>query len=217
MTVFQNRHEAGQQLAVALSDYAGRSDLLILGLPRGGVPVAYEVALQLDAELDIMVVRKLGCPGQEELAMGAIASGGIRVVNDLPWISQSDLDRVTQTEQAELKRRETAYRGNRPYPALEDRCVILVDDGLATGATMRAAVAAVRQKNPASLVVAIPVAPANAVQDLQREADEVVCLSVPAYFGSVGQFYENFSQTSDATVTRLLQQAWDRKQQTAQQ
>jgi putative phosphoribosyl transferase len=184
----------------------------ILALPRGGVPVGFEVAQAINAPLDIMLVRKLGTPGNEELAMGAIASGGVCVLNsDLVAafnISQELIEAVAREEQQELERRERAYRGDHPAPAIEDRCLILVDDGLATGASMRAAVAALKQRKPASIVVAIPVAPPDTVEILKEQADEVVCLATPEPFLAVGRWYEDFSQTSDEDVKALLARAW---------
>jgi predicted phosphoribosyltransferase len=207
---FYDRVDAGRQLADALRPFAGHRDVIVLGLPRGGVPVAYEVARALDAPLDVLIVRKLGFPGREELAMGAIASGGIRVLNeDLPF-TEPELDRVTEHELQELYRRERAYRGQRPLPALENRRVILVDDGLATGATMKAAVAAVRKQRPREVIVAVPVAPAETRAELQTLTDEVICLTTPPLFFGIGQFYQDFSQTSDDVVRDLLQRAWKR-------
>jgi putative phosphoribosyl transferase len=207
-----NRSEAARPLAEALQPYAGRSDVLILGLPRGGVPVAYKVAQTLKVSLDLMLVRKLGVPGHEELAMGAIATGGIRVLNDDVveglGISDADIERIAAREQQELQRRDRVYRGNRPPPDMEGQCVILVDDGLATGATMRSAIAAVRRQNPARLVVAVPVAPLHTVARLREEADEVVCPATPEPFFSIGQWYEDFAPVSDEDVRALLEQAW---------
>ncbi len=208
---FRDRAEAGRQLAALLSGYAHRPDLLVLALPRGGVPVAYEVARALDAPLDVFLVRKLGVPGHEELAMGAIASGGVRVLNDdvveslrLPL---SIIDQVTAREQEELQRRERAYRGDRPPPDAQGRTVILVDDGLATGSTMRAAAAAVRRQQPARIVVAVPVAAASTCDTLRAEVDEVVCVLAPEPFYAVGIWYEDFSQTTDDEVRDLLARA----------
>jgi predicted phosphoribosyltransferase len=209
--VFPNRFVAGQLLAEKLEKYAGRDDVIVLALPRGGVPVAYAVARKLRAPLDVLVVRKLGVPGFEELALGAIASGGMRVLNEdvvraLP--NASDLvESVTAREIAEVQRREQSYRDGRPVPAIAGRVVILVDDGLATGATMRAAVAALRKLSAARIVVAVPVGAAETCRDLQREADETVCAIAPNWFQAVGQFYEDFSQTSDEEVRQLLARA----------
>jgi len=214
---FDNRIEAGRLLGQALVEagYAKRPDVIVLALPRGGVPVGFEAARIIDAPLDIMLVRKLGTPGQEELAMGAIASGGVCVLNsDLIadiGISQEAIQTATIREQQELDRREQTYRGDYPAPEIENRCVILVDDGLATGASMLAAVAALKQRNPASIVVAIPVAPSDTVQRLQQEADDVVCLATPEAFWAVGRWYREFSQIRDDEVTSLLLQAWNDK------
>jgi putative phosphoribosyl transferase len=206
--LFRDRADAGQKLLSRLRAYAGRSDLLVLGLPRGGIPVAYEVARGLGAPLDVFVVRKLGVPGQEELAMGAIATGGVRVVNrDVVralGIPADVLDRVAQEEARELERRERSYRGERPEPRVKGRTVILVDDGLATGSTMRAAVAALRQQDPARIVVAVPVAAPSTCEELRREVDEVVCHETPEPFMAVGRFYDDFSQTTDEEVRELL-------------
>ncbi len=212
---FPNREKAGDALASALGRYGDRSDVLVMGLPRGGVPVAARVAAGLAAPLDLMVVRKLGTPGQEELAMGAIASGGGRVLNsdvvNQLGISGETLERVTDREREELQRRERAYRGDRPFPDLAGRCVILVDDGIATGATMRAAVEAVQAVGAGSVVVAVPVAPAETVRRLRDEADDVVCLETPEPFMGVGQWYADFGQTADEEVIELLQSAWRRE------
>jgi putative phosphoribosyl transferase len=208
---FRNRTEAGRLLAEKLAKYAGRDDVIVLGLPRGGVPVAFEVARRLGAPLDVFIVRKLGVPGFEELAAGAIASGGVRVLNEdvVRAISHADeaIEAVTARETAELERREQIYREGRPPPELRDRIVILVDDGLATGATMRAAVKALRQRGAARIVVAVPVGPPDTCRELQEEADETICLSTPPFFQAVGQYYEDFSQTSDEDVRELLSQA----------
>src|SRR2546430_7545788 len=208
---FANRTEAGRLLAEKLVQYAGRDDVVVLGLPRGGVPVAYQVARRLGAPLDVFIVRKLGVPGFEELAAGAIASGGVRVLNQdvvraIPHAEEA-IEAVTVRETAELERREQIYREGRPPPALRGRIVILVDDGLATGATMRAAVKALRQRGVAKIVVAVPVGPPDTCRELEQEADETICLSTPQYFQAVGQYYEDFSQTSDEDVRELLSQA----------
>src|SRR5437660_12783369 len=208
---FANRIEAGQLLAEKLVEYAGRDDVIVLGLPRGGVPVAFEVAHRLGAPLDVFIVRKLGVPGFEELAAGAIASGGMRVLNEdvmrsIPHADEA-IDAVTIRETAELERREQIYREGRPPPELRDRIVILVDDGLATGATMRAAVKALRERGAAKIVVAVPVGPPDTCRELEQEADETICLSTPPFFQAVGQYYEDFSQTSDEDVRELLSQA----------
>lgn len=202
-----DRRQAGRLLAQELAQYRGQRDVIVLGLPRGGVPVAYEVAQALDAPLDVFIVRKLGFPGHEEYAMGAIASGGVRVMNaDVAGmhIAQDVIDAVTAREQTELARRERLYRGDRPPLALADRTVILVDDGLATGSTMRAAVQAVRQQRPRRLVVAVPVAAAATCTELRADADEVVCTLTPEPFRAVGVWYRNFEQTSDEEVHALL-------------
>ena len=208
---FANRTEAGRLLAEKLVQYAGRDDVVVLGLPRGGVPVAYQVARRLGAPLDVFIVRKLGVPGFEELAAGAIASGGVRVLNEdvmrsIPHADEA-IEAVTARETAELERREQIYREGRPPPEFHDRIVILVDDGLATGATMRAAVKALRQSGAAKIVVAVPVGPPDTCRELEEEADETICLSTPEFFQAVGQYYEDFSQTSDEDVRELLSQA----------
>jgi len=211
---FPNRAEAGRLLAEKLENYVDRSDVVVLGLPRGGVPVAYEVAQRLGAPLDVFVVRKLGVPGFEELAAGAIASGGVRVLNEdvvraLPNADQL-IESVTEKETVELERREQTYRDGRPAPELRDRVVILVDDGLATGATMRAAVAALRQRGVAKIVVAAPVGAPDTCRELEQEADETICAITPEFFQAVGQYYEDFSQTSDEEVRELLSRAAQR-------
>ena len=209
---FADRTEAGRLLGEALLGYRVRTDLLVLALPRGGVPVAAEVARLLESPLDLMLVRKLGVPTQPELAMGAIATGGARVLNaDIIRalsISQQQLDRVTASEQRELERREQSYRGERLPPQLTGRCVILVDDGLATGASMRVAVEAAAVQGPAELVVAVPVASSDAVSLIEEQANQVVALATPEPFIGVGRWYEAFTQTTDAEVRVLLDQAW---------
>jgi putative phosphoribosyl transferase len=208
---FPDRAQAGRLLARRLESYARRHDVVVLGLPRGGVPVAYEVARTLDVPLDVFVVRKLGVPQQEELAMGAIASGGVRVLNrevvESLGIPDSVVEEVSQAQQQELQRREELYRGNRPLLPVEGRVVILIDDGLATGSTMRAAVHALRDMHPAKTVVAVPTGASSTCRDLQREADEVVCLTTPEPFYAVGLWYENFEQTTDQEVRDLLQRS----------
>ncbi len=209
--LFRDRADAGRALAERLVGYAGRPRLRVLGLPRGGIPVAYEVAARLDAPLDVFVVRKLGVPGQEELAMGAIATGGVRIVNQdvvsALGITERDLDRAAVAAQAELERREAAYRGSQPPLDVVGATVIVVDDGLATGSTMRAAVAALRQQHPARIVVAVPVAAPSTRDELAREVDEIVCVATPEPFLAVGRFYDNFTQTSDGEVHELLERA----------
>jgi len=210
---FLNRMEAGRRLAERLSAYRDRDDAIVLGLPRGGVPVAYQVAQELGLPLDVFVVRKLGVPGYEELAMGAIASGNVVVLNKdvmraVPN-SEAILEAVRARERIELQRRETRYRQDRPARDLRGRVVLLVDDGLATGATMRAAAAALREKGAAKIVVAVPVGAPETCQELESEVDEVICGFTPAFFHGVGQFYEDFSQTSDEEVRELLIRAND--------
>jgi predicted phosphoribosyltransferase len=211
MKAFRDRREAGRWLARDLRGYAGRRDVIILALPRGGVPVAYEIAQALKAPLDVMIVRKLGVPGQEEVAMGAIASGGIRVLHEpvirVIGVPDTVVDRLTHEEEQELLRREQAYRGRRPPLSIEDHDVILVDDGLATGSTMRAAIAAVRQRQPARTIVAVPVASPETCEALRAEADEVHCTIAPSLFFGVGQWYEDFGQTTDEEVRELLDRA----------
>ncbi len=206
--IFQDRTDAGRQLAEKLLSYAGRDDVIVLALPRGGVPVAFEVAQRVRVPLDVFVVRKLGVPGHEELAMGAIASGGVRVLNeDVLYVlpdAQSIVEMVTAIEREELKRRERDYRSNRPAPEVRGRTVILVDDGLATGATMRAAAAALRQQGAAKIIVAVPVGAPGTCHEIRSVADEVVCLQTPGSFMGVGQYYEDFSQTTDEEVRELL-------------
>ncbi|VTU20930.1 phosphoribosyltransferase [Variovorax sp. PBL-E5] len=204
---FKDRRDAGRALAQALVAWRGQSGLLVLALPRGGVPVAWEVARFLRAPLDVLVVRKLGYPGQEEYAMGAIAGGGVRVMADPSggWpVSRDALEAVVAREEAELSRREQHYRGDRPPLVLAGRVLLLVDDGLATGATMRAAVTAARAGGPQRIVVAVPVASRDAVRNLQAVADEVVCVLTPEDFHAVGLWYADFTQTSDEEVCRLL-------------
>jgi putative phosphoribosyl transferase len=207
---FPNRTVAGKQLAARLQSYADRPDVLVLGLPRGGVPVAYEIATALHAPLDICLVRKLGVPGHQELAMGAIASGGVRVLNEsiINWlkISNQDIEEVAARELQELQRRNRAYRGDRPPSDIVDRTVILVDDGLATGSTMRAAIAVLKPQHPAKLIVAIPVAASETYNELKTEVDKVVCLMTPEPFYAIGLWYEDFSQTTDQEVRKLLAQ-----------
>jgi putative phosphoribosyl transferase len=211
MALFKDRRDAGKQLAQELSAHAGRLDVIVLALPRGGVPVAYEVARALNAPLDIFIVRKLGLPGHEELAIGAIASGGTRVLNhDIVQglkIPQTMIDTVTRQELQELGRRERAYRGDRPPPEVRGHTVILIDDGLATGASKRAAVAALRAQNPARIVVAVPTAAPETCEALRPEVDEIVCATTPEPFYGVGRWYEDFSQTTDEEVRAVLVEA----------
>jgi predicted phosphoribosyltransferase len=201
--------DAGRALAAHLGKYAGRRDVVVLALPRGGVPVAYEVARALGAPLDVFIVRKLGVPRHEEYAMGAVASGGVRVVSDevvrALGLTQADVERVAARETAELTRRERLYRGNRPEPDLSGRTVILVDDGLATGSTMKAAVKALFTKKPAAIVVAVPIAAPETCRELEQVVDEVVCAVTPDPFHAVGLWYQDFSQTTDAEVHDLLE------------
>lgn len=206
---FRDRVQAGQLLSRKLKHYADGADVIVLALPRGGVPVAREVARVLHAPLDVFLVRKLGTPGQEELAMGAIASGGIRVLNDevvdMLGVPPEVIESVTAKELRELARRERLYREGRPALDVAGRTVVLVDDGLATGSTMRAAVAALRQAEPKRIVVAVPVAAASTCRDLRGEADEVICLHMPEPFYSVGFWYEDFSQMSDEDIREVLE------------
>jgi predicted phosphoribosyltransferase len=205
---FRDRREAGRELAVRLKKYAGRNDVVVLALPRGGVPVAFEVAEALGAPLDIFLVRKLGTPGHRELAMGAIASGGIRVLNDdvVRWlgISPEQIEAVAREEQRELERRQHAYLEGRAPQPLEGRTVILVDDGLATGSTMRAAAQAIRQRDPAHVIVAVPVGARDTCREMEAFADEVVCTRTPEPFSAVGQWYLDFDQTTDDEVMDLI-------------
>jgi putative phosphoribosyl transferase len=208
---FRDRFDAGRFLARHLGDYAASEYVLVLALPRGGVPVGYEVARALRAPLDVFIVRKLGVPGHEELAMGAIASGGIRVVNpsviEPLGIPEQVIDRVARAEEAELRRRERQYRQDAPPIEVMERTVILVDDGLATGSTMRAAATALRKRAPAELVVAVPVAAAETCDEFRSEVDRIVCATTPEPFYAVGLWYENFDQTTDDEVRELLERA----------
>jgi putative phosphoribosyl transferase len=213
MSLFMDRADAGRKLAAAMDKYAVREDVSVLALPRGGVPVAYEVARRLKAPLDVFLVRKLGMPGQEELALGAVASGGVRVLNEeiirRSSIPVDVLDVVTEREIAELKRRERAYRGEKPLIIVRDKTVILVDDGLATGASMKAAVAGLWTLDPDRVVVAVPVAAPDVCARFQELVDEIICLETPEMFYGVGAWYQDFTQVSDDDVRRLLQQAKD--------
>ena len=211
---FRDRIEAGHMLAQRLQAYRNGSDVLVLGLPRGGVPVAYEAARELNVPLDVFIVRKLGVPGHEELAMGAIATGGVRVLHQAVirelGIPQEIIDRVTESEAKELERRQHLYRSDKPLPAVQGRIVIIIDDGLATGSTMKAAVAALRQQQPMRLVVAVPTAPAETCKELQQMADEVVCVVTPEPFYAVGGSYVDFRQTTDEEVRDLIKRAaWE--------
>jgi putative phosphoribosyl transferase len=215
--LFQNRSQAGHRLGEQLNQYAGRNDVIVLALPRGGVPVGFEIAQRLNAPLDVFVVRKLGLPGHPELAMGAIASGGVRVLNDVVVyeldIPKSVIDAVARDEERELSRREMVYRGHGKSLTVAGKTVILVDDGIATGSTMRAAARAVRHQQPARLIVAAPVASQAATNELRSEVDELVVLLTPREFTAVGQWYQNFEQTTDQEVTVLLAAA--RRQRSA--
>lgn len=210
---YLNRSDAGKQLAEKLRDYAGQPDTIVLGLPRGGVPVAFEVARKLKLPLDVMLVRKLGVPGQEELAMGAISSGGVCVFNndvmDYLNISQEAIDKAVEREKAELERRESLYRGGRPAPQLEGKTIILVDDGLATGSSMRAAIMGLERLHPARIQVAVPVAPFSACREIEAMFQNIGCLCTdsPEPFYAVGQVYFDFSQTTDQEVQELLEKA----------
>ena len=207
--IFLDRTDAGKKLAERLAEYANRADVLVLALPRGGVPVAFEVARALHAPLDIFLVRKLGVPGHEELAMGAIATGGVRVLNEdvvnYLHIPEEVIDAVAADELRELERRERLYRGTRPAPDVKGETVILVDDGLATGSTMRAAAAALRQQQPARIVVAVPVSAVQTCDEYRMGVDEIVCAMTPEPFHAVGLWYKDFSQTTDEEVRHLLE------------
>src|SRR5438128_1789490 len=209
--LFRDRTDAGRELADRLAAYADRPDVLVLALPRGGVPVAGVVARALHTPLDVFLVRKLGLPGMEELAMGAIASGGVRVLNEdvvqTLRVPEEEIDAIAAAEQRELERRERAYRDDRPPLDVRGRTVILVDDGLATGSTMRAAVAALRRQQPARIVVAVPVAAPETCEEFRAIADEIVCLDTPEPFYAVGLWYRDFGQTTDEQVRSLLDQA----------
>jgi predicted phosphoribosyltransferase len=216
---FRDRYDAGRRLATKLGEYAERDDVIVLALPRGGVPVGAEVARALGAPLDVFLVRKLGVPGHEELAMGAIASGGVRVLNpdvlDQLRIAPKWVDAVAAQELEELTRREKAYRDGRPAPEVRGKTVILVDDGLATGASMKAAVAAIRERGPARIVAAVPVGARETCQELAELADEVVCAETPDPFFAVGSWYVDFDQTNDDEVRGLLAEAGDRVRATS--
>lgn len=208
---FADRSEAGSDLADALMDYAGRDDVLVLALPRGGVPVGYEVAAALEAPLDVITVRKLGHPRQPELALGAIATGGGRVLNEEVLagldVPQAEIDRIAEEEREELERRERAYRGESTLPEIRDKTVIVVDDGMATGSTMRAVLQVLREREPGRLVAAVPVAPPSACDESRQDADDVICLRTPEPFGAISMWYDAFPQTTDEEVQRLLREA----------
>lgn len=208
MDKFFDRREAGKVLSEQLMQFEKKSDTIILALPRGGVPVAYEIAKKLSLPLDVFIVRKLGMPGHEELAIGAIATGGIAVFNNEIVqnfnIPKSAIDSVIQLEQQELQRRNSLYRGNRPFPVLVGKTIILVDDGIATGATMRAAIEALHQQKPAKIIIAVPVAAFSTCEEMNRLVDKIICPLRPYQFYAVGIWYENFSQTSDEEVAELL-------------
>jgi putative phosphoribosyl transferase len=208
---FINRQDAGRRLAARLSHYAGRSDVVVLALPRGGVPVAAEVAARLGAPFDVFLVRKLGVPGQSELAMGAIAEGGVAVLSEdligSLGIPRGLVEEVEARERLELERRDRLYRGSRAAPSIRDRAVILIDDGLATGSTMEAAIVALRRFSPARIVVAVPVGALESCERIGRLADEIVCAETPRVFTAVGQWYDDFSETTDDEVKRLLTRA----------
>lgn len=214
-TLLQDRAAAGRRLVEPLQQYARRSDVIVLALPRGGVPVAYEVATALEVRLDLMLVRKLGVPSNPEFAMGAIASGGIQILNEHALrahpIDKAAFDAVVTRETRELLRREQVYRGSRPPLQLKDQVVILIDDGLATGASMMAAIQAVRVHTPARIIVAVPVGPMETAEALRSEVDELVCPLIPDWLMSIGYWYMDFSQTSDREVIELLQRAWHRE------
>ncbi|AWY39865.1 phosphoribosyltransferase [Pseudomonas putida] len=219
-SILQDRPEAGRRLVELLQNYAHRSDVILLALPRGGVPVAYEVAMALGLCLDLMLVRKLGVPSRPEYAMGAIASGGVLIRNEEALrfhpISKAEFDTVVARESQELLRREQVYRGSRAPLELKDQVVILIDDGLATGASMKAAIQAVRVQAPSRIVVAVPVAPVETAEALRREVDELVCPLYPDWFTSIGHWYVDFSQTSDREVIDLLQRAWQHEASASQ-
>jgi predicted phosphoribosyltransferase len=220
-TILQDRAAAGRRLVQPLLKYAHRPDAIVLALPRGGVPVAYEVAMALEVRLDLLLVRKLGVPSHQEFAMGAIASGGIQILNEdallLHPIDQATFEAVVARETRELLRREQVYRGTRAPVQLKDQLVILIDDGLATGASMMAAIHAVRVQTPSRIVVAVPVAPPETAAALRSEVDELICPLTPEWLMSIGHWYMDFSQTSDEEVIRLLQRAWQRESSFGQQ
>ena len=210
-TLFANRTAAGRELAKALNEYRGRDDVIVYALPRGGVPVAFEVATVLGAPLDVLIVRKLGVPGHPELAMGAVASGGVRVINDLVVrqlaIPEHDVERATQQQRLEVEERERLFRSGHPAPDPAGAIAIVTDDGIATGSTMRAAIDALREMSPARVVVAVPVASPDVCEEFAQIADDVVCLATEQPFGAVGMWYEDFDQTTDQEVVDLLTRA----------
>ena len=209
--IFDDRVDAGRKLAEKLRAYANRDDVIVLGIPRGGVPVAFVVAESLNAPLDVFLSRKLGVPGQEELAFGAVATGGVRVLDqeliEAVGVSKAEIEEITRKVRAELERRERIFRGDRPPLDVKGKVAILIDDGIATGSSMRAAINALRQHNPARIVVAIPVAPLSTCRRLRSEVDEVVCVDTPESFYAIGQFYADFSQVADDEVTSLIHRA----------
>lgn len=209
--IYQDRSDAGRRLAARLAHHAGDPSLLVLGLPRGGVPVAAEVAEALGAPLDVYVVRKLGVPGQRELAMGAIGSGGVRVMNERVLLAAGvvpeEIEEVIREEERELERRERALRGDRPAPQVEGRTIVLVDDGIATGSTMRAAIAALQARGAGKVVVAVPIAASETCAELAEEVDEVICAATPDPVRAISLWYEDFEQTSDAEVRELVERA----------
>lgn len=206
--IFRNRTDAGQQLATKLTSYANHSDCLVLALPRGGVPVAFEIAQKLHLPLDICLVRKLGVPHRKELAMGAIGPRGIRVINPdvVDWlqITSNVIEEVTQAEAEELKRRDRVYRGNKPLPEIYQKTIILVDDGIATGSTIKAAIATLKEEKPHAIIIAVPVAPPTICEELAIQVDQIVCLETPEKLNSISLWYEDFSQTTDQEVCDLL-------------
>ena len=208
MDKYIDRFDAGKVLAKFLKEYCNKPDVIVLALPRGGVPVAYEIAKSLAVSLDVFIVRKLGVPWHEELAMGAIASGGTVIFNEdiiqMLNVSKTEINQVIQSEQDELKRREQMYRGDRVFPVLTDKTIILVDDGIATGATIQAAIKGIRQHNPAKIIVAVPVAATETYETIKKLADQIICPQTPSHFYAVGAWYENFSQTTDEEVFDLL-------------
>ena len=211
MTLFKNRSDAGKKLAVKLKEYSFNPDTIVLGLPRGGVVVAYEIAMNHHLPMDVFIVRKLGVPGHEELAMGAIASGDIQVLNNdivaSIEIDEQEMERTISREKEELKRQEERFRGNRPFTRLENREIIIADDGLATGATMRAAVEGIKSQGASRIIVAVPVAPPEVYRSFTHFVDKIICLETPFYFGGVGAWYDDFHQTTDEEVKKLLNPA----------